>query len=267
MVVAHRGFRALAPENTLASAGKAAEAGATWWELDVAASSDGTLVVLHDDTLVRTTDAKAVYPDRKPWSVYDFSYEELSRLDAGSWFEAADPFREIASGRVGRADLDAYKSTRLPTLKEALEFTKAHGMKLYVEIKDATGRACDPWIAERTVEIIRDEGMLDSVIVQSFNLDYARRAKLAEPRLRTAALFEKRLEAGELVAILKAIGASSWNPKMQILDEATLKAVRAAGFDSAVWTVNDPRDMRRLLDWGATGIITDYPDRALSLLD
>lgn len=264
-VTAHRGFRALAPENTLASAKKAFEAGAEWWELDVAATTDGTLIVIHDDNLVRTTDARQVYPGRKPWTVYDFSYEELMRLDAGSWYGETDPFQEIASGRVGKADLDSYRGIRLPTLREALELTKAKGRKLNIEIKDATGRACDPWIVERTVDLVRETGMLDSVMVQSFNPSYVKRAHQAEPRLRTGALFDKRPDG--LLALLKEIGASAYNPKMKDLDEATVREVRAAGYDLFVWTVNSREDMIRLLDWGANGIITDYPDRALSLLD
>ena len=93
LVIAHRGFRAIAPENTLRALDEAHAAGSPWWELDVAASSDGVLVVIHDDTLSRTTDAERAFPGRKPWTVYDFTAGELKSLDAGSWYLSADPRR------------------------------------------------------------------------------------------------------------------------------------------------------------------------------
>ena len=264
LVVAHRGFRGIVPENTLEAARKGFEAGADWWELDVAATSDGTLVVIHDDTLVRTTDAKAVFPARAPWSVYDFTLAELGRLDAGSWYAAADPFRQVRSGRVGAAELASFRGIRIPTLRACLELTRDEGREVNVEIKDATGRACDAWIVEKTVELVRELGMTGQVLVSSFNHEYLRRAKRAEPALDTGALVDERPE--DPVALLRNLGARSYNPGLKYLDEATVAAVRAAGFDVFVWTVNETADMRRVLAWGATGIITDFPDRALELL-
>ena len=264
LVMAHRGFRGIAPENTLLAARKGFEAGAQWWELDVAATSDGVLVVIHDDNLARTTDAKAVFPIRSPWIVYDFSLEELRRLDAGSWYKDADPFGQVASGRVGAAELERFKGERIPTLRECLELTKAEGRKVNVEIKDATGRACDGWIVERTVDMVRELGMIDSVNISSFNHEYLRRVKKAEPRIETGALVDKR--PPDLVALLRGLSARSYNPGIKYLDEATVREVRQAGFDVFVWTVNEKKDMERMLDWGATALITDFPDRALEVV-
>ena len=264
LVMAHRGFRGIVPENTLLAARAAFEAGAPWWELDVAASSDGLLVVLHDDKLVRTTDAQAVFPARAPWAVYDFSAAELGRLDAGSWYETTDPFGQIAAGRVGPAELASFRGERIPSLRACLEATKSAARKVNVEIKDATGRACDPWIVERTVEMIREFGMEGRVIISSFNHEYLRRVKRAEPRLDTGALVEER--PANLVPLLRDIGARAYHPGMARLDEATVREVREAGFDVNVWTVNEKADMERLLGWGVTGLITDFPDRALEVL-
>jgi glycerophosphoryl diester phosphodiesterase len=265
LVQAHRGFRGIAPENTLLAARKGLEAGADLWELDVAASRDGELVILHDDTLVRTTDACERFPDRAPWSVYDFDLAELRSLDAGSWYAAVDPFGQIAEGRVGPADLAAFAGTRLPTLRAALELIRDTGWEANVEIKDATGRACDAWIVERTVDMIREYGLVDRCCVSSFNHEYLKRVRRAEPALETGALVEKRAPA-DVVALLRRTGARSYNPDKEILDEPTAKAVRAAGFDIYVWTVNDEADMKRLVDWGVTGLITDFPDLALRAL-
>jgi glycerophosphoryl diester phosphodiesterase len=264
LVVAHRGFRGIAPENTLLAAQKGFESGADSWELDVAASSNGELVVIHDDNLARTTDAEEIFPERNPWTVYDFTLAELKNLDAGSWYAKADQFRQIVTGRVTAQDIEAFGGLRLPTLAEALELTKKNGWMVNVEIKDATGRACDPWIVENTADLIKKMGMVESVVVSSFNHAYLIRMKKAAPDIKIAALIDKPI--ADPVATLKRIGAMALNPNFKYLDEETVKKVRAAGFDVFVWTPNERADMERLVRWGVTGLITDFPDRALAVL-
>ena len=263
-VFAHRGFRGIAPENTLLSARKGHEAGAGWWELDVAASSDGVLVIMHDDTLVRTSDAKRVFPERDPWSVYDFTLAELKRLDVGSWYGGTDPFGQIAAGRVSPAQAAAFAGERIPTFREALDLTKSLGLKVNIEIKDATGQPCDAWIVEKTVELIKELGMTRDVMISSFNHEYLRRVKKTCPGIDTAALIDKPI--ADPVGRLEELKAIALNPNAKYLDEATVKALRAAGYGVLVWTVNEKADMRRLLEWGVTGLITDFPDRALEVL-
>jgi glycerophosphoryl diester phosphodiesterase len=263
LAVAHRGFRGIAPENTLLAARLGLEAGADLWELDVAASSDGELVVIHDDSLARTSDAKARFPERKPWTVYDFSLAEIRSLDAGSWYALADPFGQIKAGVVGPAELASFAGIRIPTLREALEFTRDAGWKVNIEIKDATGYPCDAWIVEKTMTLVRELGLVDRVLLSSFNHDYIRRSKKAEPSVPTGALVEK--VPADPVALLKETGASSLNPGLKGLRETTVKEVRKAGFGVMVWTVNEVADMKRVLAWGATGIFTDFPNRLLEL--
>ncbi len=264
VVMAHRGFRGIVPENTLEAAQKGYESGAEYWETDVAASSDGTLVIMHDDNLARTTDVKAKFPGRSPWTVYDFSLAELKSLDAGSWYAAADQFKQIAAGRVTQKDLASFAGIKVPTFAEALELTKRNGWKINVEIKDATGRACDPWIVEKTAETIVAYGMQGSVVVSSFNHEYLIRMKKAAPEIKVAALIDRPIP--DPVGELKRIGAMALNPNYKYLDEATVQAVRKAGFDVFVWTPNEKADMERLVRWGVTGLITDFPDRALEAL-
>jgi glycerophosphoryl diester phosphodiesterase len=264
VVMAHRGFRGIVPENTLEAAQKGFESGAEYWETDVAASSDGTLVIMHDDNLARTTDAKAKFPARSPWTVYDFTLAELKTLDAGSWYAAVDQFKQIAAGRVTQKDLASFAGIKVPTFAEALELTRRNGWKINVEIKDATGRACDPWIVEKTAETIKSYGMQDSVVVSSFNHEYLIRMKKAAPEIRVAALIDRPIP--DPVGELKRIGAMALNPNHKYLDEATVQAVRKAGFDVFVWTPNEKADMERLVKWGVTGLITDFPDRALEVL-
>lgn len=264
LVMAHRGFRAIAPENTLLAAQKGFEAGADYWELDVAASSDEVLVVLHDETLERTTDAASAFPARKPWNVYHFSFDELRRLDAGSWYANTDPFGEIASGRVKTADLASFKAIRLPTFEEALEFTKSRNWRVNVEIKDATGETCDAWIVERTAAMIRKMDMSSSVIISSFNHEYLARMKKAAPEIAIGVLTDKPVP--DPVGLLKRVGAKAYHPNYKYLDKKTVQDLRAAGFDVNAWTPNLVRNFSELVEWGVTGIITDYPDRALEFL-
>jgi glycerophosphoryl diester phosphodiesterase len=264
IVIAHRGFRSIAPENTLLAAQKGFDIGADMWELDVAASSDGILVVLHDNTLTRTTDAKTRFPSRSPWIIYDFTFDELKSLDAGSWYSKADPFMQIAYGRVGSSELESFKDLRIPTLREALELTKRLGWRVNIEIKDATGFACDAWIVEKTAELIKELDMVPSVLISSFNHDYLKRMKMAIPEISVAALIDKPIS--DPVQRLKDLGAVALNPNEKYLDEATVRALRSAGLGVLPWTVNDPSRMRMLLNWGATGLITDFPDRALELV-
>ena len=265
LVVAHRGFRSIAPENTLLAAQKGFDAGADMWELDVAASSDGVLVVLHDNTLPRTTDAKTRFPSRSPWTVYDFTLAELKSLDAGSWYAQTDPFMQIAVGRVKTSELASFKDIKIPTLREALELTKRLGWRVNIEIKDATGFACDAWIVERTAELIKELDMVPSVLISSFNHDYLKRMKKAIPEIAVAALIDKPLS--DPIQILSDIGAVALNPNEKYLDGATVKALRSAGFGVLPWTVNDASRMKTLLNWGATGLITDFPDKALELVN
>jgi glycerophosphoryl diester phosphodiesterase len=262
LVIAHRGFRGIAPENTLVAAQKGFDAGADMWELDVAASSDGELVVMHDTTLVRTTDASVRFPSRSPWNVYDFTLGELKSLDAGSWYSRTDPFLQIKAGRIGAEELQSFSGLRIPTLREALELTKRLGWRVNIEIKDATGFACDAWIVEKTVALVKELDMVSSVLISSFNHTYLKRAKKAEPSIDVAALIDKPLK--DPVTTLKELGAIALNPNEKHLDEATVKAVRAAGFGVLPWTVNAPARMASLVAWGVTGIITDFPDQGLA---
>ncbi|HWR10731.1 MAG TPA: glycerophosphodiester phosphodiesterase family protein [Rectinemataceae bacterium] len=264
LVMAHRGFRGIAPENTVLAAQKGYDSGADYWETDVAASSDGELIIMHDDNLARTTNVKTLFPKRGPWTVYDFTFAELRSLDSGSWYSKADPFNQIAFGHVTREDQESFVGLKVPTLAEALDLTQKNGWKINIEIKDATGRACDLWLVEKVAELVVSMKMTESVVISSFNHEYLVRVKKAAPGIQVAALIDKPID--DPVATLKHIGAIALNPNFKYLDEETVKKVRQAGFNVYVWTPNEKADMERLVKWGVTALITDFPDRALDVL-
>lgn len=254
----------MAPENTLLAARKALEIGADGWELDVAMSADGELVVLHDDTLERTSNAAQVFPERSPWSVYTFSLADLRRLDFGGWFIRQDPFGQIAAGVVSTQELKDFIGAPIPTLREALAFTCENQWWVNVEIKDANGTPAEATIVSRTLALIEEMGMLEQVLVSSFNHDYLRQVKALQPRLRVGALVE--IPVADPLRLVRELGAEAYHPGAEVLQAGQVQALRQQGYDVNVWTVNEEAEMRSLIEAGATGLFTDFPQRMKKFL-
>lgn len=264
LIIAHRGARSLAPENTIAAAIKALETDADGWELDVAMSLDGELVVIHDDTLERTSNAKAVFPDRSPWSVDDFTYEELTRLDFGSWFVDSDPLEQTALGNITDADIEKYRGEKIPTLREALIFTKENNWWVNVEIKDASGTPADAMIVSGVVDLIIELDMQESVLISSFNHNYLKQVRSLNKDIATGALVNKIVK--DPIALMEELDAQAFHPGMQVTYAKQVQSLREAGYDVNVWTVNEESDLRDLIAMGVTGIITDFPQDFVPLL-
>jgi glycerophosphoryl diester phosphodiesterase len=191
--IAHRGARSLAPENTLEAARKAFAVGARMWELDVCATRDGELVVIHDETLERTSNAAEVFPHRRPWRVQDFSLDEIRRLDFGSWFVHADPFGQIAAGAVSELECRQCVGLRAPTLDEALTFTQNADRSVNIEIKDQRSTPHHRTIVEKVVSLVDRLDMADRVIVSSFHHPYLERARSLSPPMVCGILTNRRM--------------------------------------------------------------------------
>ncbi len=263
--IAHRGARSLAPENTLAAARKALDCGAAMWEIDVALTADGVPYLVHDDTLARTSNVAAIFPERRPWSSHAFTLAEIRQLDFGSWFNERDPFGQIAAGTVSGADQAGYVGEPAPTLEEALRLTRDHGWRVNVEIKDLCGTPGEANIVERVVSLIEKMGLVEAVILSSFNQAYLRRAKVCCPSLPTGLLVKILLP--DPLSCLRELKAQAFHPQDGLYAPDHLAEVRAAGFAVNVWTVNDAARMMRLAEVGVSGIITDFPQRLASLGD
>ncbi len=261
-IIAHRGARSLAPENTLSAAIKAYEKGAYGWELDVAMSADGILVLLHDDTLERTSDAAQVFPDRKPWSVYEFTMEELNLLDFGSWFVESDPFQQKAQANLSSAELNSYKGLPITTLEEALQYTKEKQWWVNIEIKDASDTPADSVIVSKIVAMVVELGLEEQVLISSFNHAYLRQVKDLNPALPTGALVNKVIM--DPIALLRDLDAQAFHPGKKYIYAKQVQALREAGYDVNVWTVNEEAEMLELIDMGVTGVITDFPQNFVS---
>lgn len=288
--IAHRGARAFAPENTLASFAKAERFGCPMFELDVHKSRDGELIVHHDDVLTRCTDVAEKFPGRAPYFVSDFTRAELQSLDAGSWYvrELALPayqrqaFLQTLSAAevaefISADDLDYYRSgaVRLPTLREALELAQSTGMMVNIEIK--TLPRMYPDLTQETVALVQALAMEQRVLISSFDHEQLTIVRQLSQVIPTGALTSDRI--GQPADYLRLFDADAYNPGCYGdydslgFDSVTgqlaaggISAVRRAGRGVNVWTCNDPHQMRQLLAAGVTGLITDFPNRVQAVL-
>lgn len=264
-IVAHRGARSVAPENTLLSAQRAFDFHADQWELDVQESKDGELVVIHDPNFMLTSNAEQVFPMRFFWKVKNFTLAEIKQLDAGSWYLKKDPFGEIKNGTVTTAEQEHMVKEPFPTLREALQFTKDKDWSVNIEIKDVSGTPGDADIVQKTVALIDEMDMQKHVIISSFNLGYLIQVKQINPELKTAALVKKM---DDPLKLLQDTGADAINPSYaSIKDLSIIKTLRDAGYDVYVWTINDEETMMTLINAGVSGIITDYPQKLNEVLN
>ena len=228
-ITAHRGGAAHAPENTLSAIYQAASDGADMVEIDVQETADGVIVLLHDSDLMRVAGL--------PRAIWDVEYDELRAVDVGRWFSP-----EFANEPV-------------PTLKEALMAAES-GLGLNIELKY---NGHDQRLAERVVELVREAGC-GNCILTSLNQQALARVRELAPEIPigqivTAAVGDpKRLDVD-----LLSMNQAQVTPQV-------VRANRAAGLETHVWTVDDLATMEKMVDMGVDNIITDQPGRLHALL-
>lgn len=256
--IAHRGYRACAPENTLCafamSLGRS-----PMIELDVRLSKDGEVVVFHDASLARTSNAEQLAGALGLVSleVGDWQLAQLRRLDIGGWFLAADPFGMLGRGLVDRAALAAAMPQRILTLKEVLAWALATGMALNIEIKQLGIPRQDRLLVDAVLDQVRAAGAVSQVLLSSFGPDTLRLCHRLAPEIGSAAL-QEGAHPPDLVAYLQSMGACAYHPHQALVDAALVRTLRAADLHVNVFTVNDPEQQRQLFDLGVTGIFTDF---------
>lgn len=276
----HRGARGLAPENTIAAFERALSVGVTTLELDVGITADGVPVIVHDIALnpAIVRDGSGGWLDKRPL-IRSLTLAQLQRYDVGR----ADP----ASG-YGRqfATQQASDGQRIPTLAalfKRVDELGARSLRFNIETKIDPRRPDDTLapaaFVDTLMRVIRNAGMADRVTLQSFDWRTLQHARPIEPGIPTACLTTQGSNAdvrdgagtwtaglrladhGSVPALVKAAGCATWSPNFNNLDEVALGQARALGLKVLPWTVNQPADMARLIDWGVDGLITDYPDR------
>jgi glycerophosphoryl diester phosphodiesterase len=236
--IAHRGASAAAPANTLAAFQKAAELGADGVEFDVQLSADGVPVVIHDFTVDATTDGSG--------RVIDLTLAQLKQLDAGATF---DP---------------SFAGERIPTLEEVLE---ALGTRLLLNVELKTTSLHDNGLEQAVIAQIERLALDDSVLLSSFNPLSLRRAKWIAPHIPVGLLYGPGLPLPLRRAWLAFLAPhEARHPKHTMVDASYMAWARRRGYRVNTWTVDDPDEMRRLIDLGVDGIVTNVPDVLRSVL-
>ncbi len=224
--IAHRGASGTFPENTVSAFQAAVEAGADMCELDVQLSRDGAVVVIHDDTVERTTDGIG--------EVAELTLEEIKRLDAGAKFKGG-PF----------------KGAQIPTLDEVFSATSGK-CGLNIELK-AGG------LEHQVAQIMQARNALSDSIVSSFDWEYLKKIQQLNFNIRVGLLAEEK--PVELMMNAVAMRAYSINPRWDMVTPDLCKAAHERGLKLYTWTVDADARMRALIESGVDGIMTNYPER------
>ncbi|MCL4393571.1 MAG: glycerophosphodiester phosphodiesterase [Chloroflexi bacterium] len=233
LIFGHRGASAYAPENTLAAFKLAFDLGADGVELDVSVTRDGVPVVLHDDTVDRTTNGRG--------AVKTMTLEEIERLDAGERFHSK------------------FRGERIPTLEQVLSTEGARGI---VNIELKSGRL--PIVGLETVavaNVIRKLRAQDRVIISSFNHFALHRIKALDARLTLGLLYFNRVPLPFPLAQERPLAQpAALHPRFTVVTEEFVKWAKGKGYKLNTWTVDDPTEARRLADLGVDSIMSNCPD-------
>jgi glycerophosphoryl diester phosphodiesterase len=230
VVISHRGAAGLAPENTLAALREAINQGVGLVEVDVHRTADGVLVLMHDETVDRTTDGTG--------AVRGLTWDEISKLDAGSHFSPK------------------FAGESVPSLDSALELIAEWPVTLVLEVKNPH---LYPGIEQQILEAVKRFDASDRVIVMSFDHGWLERFK--ENKLAsdiTIGLISWLPCNMAQIASTRVV--SVYWPSV-LLPPTSVRRIHNQGYQVWVWTVNDTRLMRLLVWLGVDGIITDRPDR------
>lgn len=233
LVLAHRGASAYAPENTIAAFNLAFEMGADGIELDVTLTKDGIPIVIHDDTVDRTTSGKG--------AVKELTLEQIKQLDASYQFEKyrGEPLR-------------------VPTLKEVLQAIGKRGI-VNIELKSTTLKT--DGIEAATLAVIKETGTAANIILSSFNPFALQRMHALEPRLPRGLLYAPNLPLYLRRAWLRPLArVTAMHPHCSMVDARFVAWAKGKGLEINTWTTDDPAEMKRLVDLGVDAIMTNQPD-------
>lgn len=256
-IIGHRGACSIAPENTLAAAAKAHETGADLWETDVSVTRDGQLVLFHDRTLERTTDAKTLFPGRKSYRLSDFTLEELALLNPGGVFIKSDPFGMIRKGDLGQEDLEAMKTEKIPTLTQGLLFTKEKNWMVNLELKETIDSVPLFPFAEKVVGTILASGIpVQCVKISSFHHKWLVEIRRLVPEIEVQALISPKM-------IKAALDPDSpfetFNIDQAMIDKNIMTRLLRQKKRVNAYTVNSVKMAEKLRKLGVKAVFSDYP--------
>ncbi|MFB3169577.1 glycerophosphodiester phosphodiesterase family protein [Neobacillus sp. 179-C4.2 HS] len=232
--VAHRGATGYAPENTIAAFDKGVEMKADYIEIDVQRSKDGELVIIHDNTVDRTTDGTGY--------VKDLTFEQIRSLDAGSW-----------KG-------EQFTGEKIPTFDEILD--RYHGKTgILIELKSPElYPGIEGQVAQKLKERNLDKPQNEKIIIQSFNFESMKITNSLLPKVPIGVLTSNRAHTTEQALKEFSTYADYFNPSYGIVSKELVDQVHSLGMKIQSWTVRSHEAAQFLLDMNVDGIITDYPD-------
>lgn len=226
---AHRGASGDYPENTLLAFKEGIKAGANGLELDVHKTKDGKLVVIHDEDVERTFQARGL--------VKDLTLDELRALTCRKQL-----FKDS-------------KECCVPTLEEVLELVKKHPVTLNIELK--TDVIPYNRIEEDVIRLIKAYQVQNQVLISSFNPKSVKLCKQIDPQIKVGFLYYQPID--QVIQYAKSLQADAIHPDLKLVSEALIKEAHENQLEVNIYTVNSPIYMRKLIAAGADGIFTDYP--------
>jgi glycerophosphoryl diester phosphodiesterase len=283
-IQAHRGARGLAPENTLPAFARALALGVTTLELDCAITRDGVVVISHDPALnpdiTRGPDGKWLRQTGP--LIRTLSYADTQRYDVGRLNPASDYARRWP-------EQQPVDGTRIPRLQDLFALVRKSGNKTVrfnIETKVsplAPGETAPPdEFARRLISAVRAGGMVGRTAIQSFDWRTLQVVQQEAPEIPTVYLtvekgfmdsiqrdkpsspwtagFHVSKYGGSIPRMVKAAGGSVWSPYFAETTREQVAEAHSLGLKVVVWTVNEPADMRRMIEWGVDGVISDRPD-------
>ena len=233
LVIAHRGYREKYPENTLAAFNAAVDAGAPMIELDVSLTKDRKLIVIHDDTLDRTTDG--IGP------VSEYTLAELKRFDAGSWFDTC------------------FKDEQLPALEEVFDAVGGQVL-LNIEIKSSAFelKRLPDAIENQVIDLIHSKNCKDSVLISSFNDTILKNIRKLDARVPMGIISRRKSDSHTLERY-KKLDLFSWHPERSIVTRQCVELMHKDSIAVFPYTVNAVKEADRLIKMNVDGMFTDDP--------
>lgn len=243
--IAHRGFSGKYPENTLLAFEKAIELGVDMIELDITLSKDKIPVVIHDDTLERTTNGKG--------KILNTLFSELKKLEAGSWMNSK------------------YLGEKIPSLEEVLALIKKSKLLLNIEIKSSAfeKKLSDSCIEVQTLGLIQKYKLMNRIVISSFEPNVLSRLRELSAKIKLAYLVEPGFKKSKVdpISFVNKIQAVSLNMHKSQVRSDIFKKAKENKIPIFIYTVNTRMEMQRMIELGVEGVFTNYPDRLKKLLN
>ncbi|WP_303316190.1 glycerophosphodiester phosphodiesterase family protein [Flavivirga abyssicola] len=261
----HRGCRGLMPENTIPAFEKAIALGVHTLELDVAVSKDSVVVVSHEPFMNRVicldAEGKEIpESDDKKYNLYQMTFDSIKQFDCGTKFHPRFPEQE---------KLKAYK----PSLEEVIKTSKIlnHNIKFNIEIKaspeyDNVYTPNPKNFVQLVLEAIKNNNAFADTNLQSFDLRIMEEIKKQAPNMEVALLVDEDEDIWSKITMM-SYSPEIISPYYKLLNKETIKKLKAENFKVIPWTINSVEELQKMIDFEVNGIITDYPNKLIEILE